>query len=334
MTALTELLPPSLGGRYRLQRLLATGGMSAVWLARDERLDRPVAVKVISDVLALDEEYVRRFHREARVAAGLWHPNLVSVYDSGDDPRAYLVMEYVDGPSLERILRGSRGLSGDPTRLARELLSALRCVHQHGIVHRDVKPGNVLIGADGRARLTDFGIAQPSNAPRLTNVGETIGTLAYMAPEVGRGEPATVRSDLYAAGAVIGECCAGQDDGSLTALSRSLMNPDPERRPASAADALALLELDVPARPRAGAGSAVTTGRIRSPRGGVRAARWIAVTLGVLALACSAFLAAPEGTGKTDEAHYRLPPRSASLVHQLDALDRAVEQNRGTPGQR
>lgn len=192
------------GGRYCLQRVLGTGGMASVWLARDVELDREVAVKVLADVLALDPDYVSRFEREARVAAKLSHPHLVRVFDFADRGlRPYLVMEYVAGGSLADRLRDPQKANWDAEVLARELLDALGYVHRAGVIHRDIKPGNVLIGSDGRARLTDFGIAQPSDASRLTSTGMVIGSERYIAPEVMRGQPASPRSDLFSLGVLI-----------------------------------------------------------------------------------------------------------------------------------
>jgi serine/threonine-protein kinase len=133
-----------LGGRYRLERVLGTGGMATVWLARDERLGRPVAAKILSDTLAADPTYLRRFRREVRLAAGLSHPNLVTVYDfGGEGERPYLAMEYVEGGSLADRISAGTARALDPSRLARELLGALDHIHGAGIVHRDIKPGNV-----------------------------------------------------------------------------------------------------------------------------------------------------------------------------------------------
>ncbi len=212
------------GGRYTLGRRLGTGGMAAVWLARDERLGRPVAIKALSDTLAGDEGYVRRFSREARVVAGLSHPNLVRVFDFGEDPRPYLVMEYVAGGTLAEHLRDGRRLDCDG--LVRRLLEALQHVHEARIVHRDVKPANVLMGTDGRARLTDFGIAQPEDATQLTQAGGVMGTMRYLAPEVLGGSPATPASDLYALGMLVRDCL-GEGGDSL----------DGPRRPADGARA-------------------------------------------------------------------------------------------------
>jgi len=179
-TAVAEpaLIAPGrrLGNRYLLERRLGHGGMSVVWLATDERLGRPVAVKVLSDTMAADREYLDRFRREAKVAAGLQHPNLVSVYDFNADERPYLVMEYVEGGDLAS--RVARGETPTAERLARELLGALAHIHGAGVLHRDIKPQNVLIDAQGHARLTDFGIAQPRDAASLTRTGQVIGTEA------------------------------------------------------------------------------------------------------------------------------------------------------------
>jgi eukaryotic-like serine/threonine-protein kinase len=229
-------------GRYRLERILGTGGMASVWLARDERLGRAVAVKLLSDSLAQDESYLSRFRREARLAAGLSHPNLVTVYDFGDeDERPYLVSEYVEGGTLaDRITRGTAH-ELDPGRLARELLEALDHIHSAGIVHRDIKPGNVLIAPDGSARVTDFGIAEPEDATRLTSTGQVIGTRNYIAPEVLRGESATVRSDLYSCAMVLQEAFGNRLPPDLAPLVGRLGEEDPLRRPESASAALELL---------------------------------------------------------------------------------------------
>ncbi len=232
-----------LGGRYRLERRIASGGMATVWLAHDEELDRDVAVKLLSDVLAEKPDYVARFRREARVAAGLSNPNLVGMLDySGGTERPYIVMQYVAGGTLaDRIAAGEAG-EVDAERLARQLLSALAAIHTAGVVHRDVKPSNILLDPDGHARLTDFGIAQPEDATQLTATGEVIGTLKYMAPEVLAGQAATQRSDLYALGVVLGEALAGAEMPQLEALIDRLTATDPHERPVSAPQATTLLD--------------------------------------------------------------------------------------------
>jgi eukaryotic-like serine/threonine-protein kinase len=244
-----------LGGRYRLERVLGTGGMATVWLARDERLGRPVAAKILSDTLAADPTYLRRFRREARLAAGLSHPNLVKVYDfGGDGDRPYLAMEYVKGGSLADRISAGTAPELDASRLARELLEALDHIHDAGIVHRDVKPGNVLIAPDGTAKLTDFGIAQPEDATRLTSTGLVVGTRSYIAPEVLRGERATVRSDLYSCAIILHEAVGDPPPPELAELVTRLCDEDPGRRPESASRALGLL-----AQPSASAGPGATT---------------------------------------------------------------------------
>lgn len=242
------LLAPQtlLGGRYRLERRIATGGMASVWLARDEQLERPVAVKVLSDVLAEDPAYLARFRREARLAAGLSNPSLVRIFDySGTAERPYLVMEYIEGGTLADRLAAGTVAELDAGRLAEQLLGALSHIHAAGVVHRDVKPSNVLIDVEGRARLTDFGIAQPEDATRITSTGEVIGTLKYMAPEVLEGQQAAERSDLYACGVLLGECLGTNPPPQLASLVEHLTAPDPAGRPASAEHALALLETGV-----------------------------------------------------------------------------------------
>ncbi|HYG96558.1 MAG TPA: serine/threonine-protein kinase [Solirubrobacterales bacterium] len=226
--------------RYRLERTLGRGGMAAVWLGHDEVLDRPVAVKVLSDTIASDPGFVARFRREARTAAGLSHPNLVGVYDfSEEGERPYLVMQFVPGENLaERLERGG-GVDCD--KLARELLEALDHIHSVGILHRDIKPANIIIEPDGTTKLIDFGIALPADATALTSTGLILGTERYAAPEVMEGEPATERSDLYSCGVVL-RSCEGQCSRALGSLIGWLTGADPRSRPVSAKQALARLE--------------------------------------------------------------------------------------------
>ena len=229
-------------GRYRLERIIGTGGMAIVWRASDLRLGRRVAIKVIADTLAADPGYVARFAREARTAAGLSHRSLVSVYDyAASASRPFLVMELVEGGTLaDRIKQGP--VDAEAARaLAADLLSALECVHAAGILHRDIKPANVLVGSDGRARLSDFGIAHPEDATRLTQTGQLIGTLRYLAPEVIAGAAPSRQSDLYALGVLIRELVGENADGPLSALVKRLTAADPEDRPADAGEALAIL---------------------------------------------------------------------------------------------
>jgi eukaryotic-like serine/threonine-protein kinase len=226
--------------RYRLDRLLGRGGMASVWRGHDRVLDRPVAVKVLSDAIASDPEFLARFRREATVAAGLSHPNLVRVFDYAETgERPYLVMELVPGEDLGALI--SREEAVDRGRLARQLLAALAHIHRAGIVHRDVKPQNLLIEAGGNAKLIDFGIALPPDATALTSTGLILATRSYAAPEVMRGEAASERSDLYSCGLVL-ESCPGVRAAGLEAVVADLTAEDPAARPPSAAAALRELE--------------------------------------------------------------------------------------------
>jgi tetratricopeptide (TPR) repeat protein len=221
-------------GRYQLVRVLGTGGMATVWEAEDTRLGRSVAVKVLSDVFAHDDEYLARFRREARLAAGLSHPGLVNVFDfEATADRPYLVMELIDGGTLAERLREEEPLDTDD--LAGDLLDALAFIHRAGIIHRDVKPANVLLRSDGQACLTDFGVADPQDATSITQTGQIPGTKDYMAPELLEGEPASELTDLYSCGVVLREAI-GQAGGSarLIALADEMAAADPGERPRSA----------------------------------------------------------------------------------------------------
>jgi len=232
--------------RYRLERLLGRGGMASVWLASDQVLERPVAVKVLSDTIASDPEFLARFRREARLAASLSHPNLIGVYDYAEGAeRPYLVMEYVPGDNLAE--RMSRNAGVECENLARELLGALAHIHAAGVVHRDVKPQNVLIAPDGSAKLIDFGIALPKDATSLTRTGHLLGTARYIAPEAMEGKAATERSDLYSCGVLLRDCAGDNPRGELNALVERLTAADPRGRPASAREALAQIERKTPA---------------------------------------------------------------------------------------
>lgn len=225
-------------GRYRLDEIVGRGGMAIVWRATDLQLERNVAIKVIADVLASDPTFVARFEREARIAASLNHPNLVKVFDfSAEGERPFLVMEFVAGGTLAEA-RGSL----DPEALARGLLEAVAHIHAAGILHRDIKPANVLLGADGSPRLTDFGIARGDDTSALTQTGQVLGTVRYMAPEVAEGRPATPQSDLYSLGVLLRDLAGESASAPLRQLLTRMTATDPAARPASAADALAELD--------------------------------------------------------------------------------------------
>jgi eukaryotic-like serine/threonine-protein kinase len=197
-------------GRYRIMRKLGTGGMANVYLAEDQELGRRVAIKILDDRHAGDEQFIERFRREAKNAAGLSHPNIVSIYDRGEaEGTYYIAMEYLDGRSLKELI-----LSRGPAPLnvaidyARQILAALRFAHRHGIVHRDIKPHNVLVDAEGRLKVTDFGIAR-AGASQMTEAGSIIGTAQYLSPEQAKGAPVDQTSDLYSVGVLLYELLTG-----------------------------------------------------------------------------------------------------------------------------
>ena len=230
------------GGRYTLVEHLGSGGMASVWLAEDERLGRQVAIKVMADLLADDERWLARFRREAKAAASLSHPDIVKVFDFGvEDARPYLIMAHIPGGTLKARLDDEHAPPLDAETLARELLGALAHVHAAEILHRDVKPANILLDLEGRTHLTDFGIARPQDATAMTQTGMVLGTIRYLAPEVAAGEPATEASDLYAAGRVLREV-AGERPVRLAELIEALTQDEAERRPASAVAALRALD--------------------------------------------------------------------------------------------
>jgi eukaryotic-like serine/threonine-protein kinase len=222
--------------RYRLDRRLGVGGMATVQLAFDTRLERNVAVKLLAEHLAEDSSFVSRFRREALSAARLVHPNIVQVFDFGLDEataRNYIVMEFVDGESCAEILRDRGHLSPrDAVGILAQACRGLDYAHRNGVVHRDVKPGNLLRSRDNAVKLADFGIAKAAEQSDITKVGSVLGTAAYLSPEQARGEPAGPASDLYALGVVAYQLMAGRlpyEAASLTDLARLQDTSPPPR---------------------------------------------------------------------------------------------------------
>jgi serine/threonine-protein kinase len=198
-------------GRYRIVRKLGSGGMANVYLAEDEELGRRVAIKILNDRHANDEQFVERFRREAKHAAGLSHPNIVSIYDRGEaEGTYYIAMEYLEGRSLKELIQ-SRGPA--PVSIAieyvRQILSALRVSHRTGVIHRDIKPHNVLVDGEGRLKVTDFGIAR-AGPSQMTEAGSIVGTAQYLSPEQAQGAPVSESSDLYSVGIVLYELLTGE----------------------------------------------------------------------------------------------------------------------------
>src|ERR1051325_9532779 len=197
-------------GRYRIERKLGAGGMADVYLAEDQELGRRVAIKILNDRHAADDSFIERFRREAKNAAGLSHPNIVSIYDRGEaEGTYYIAMEYLDGRSLKELIL-SRGPAPVSVAIdyARQILSALRFAHRNGIVHRDIKPHNVLDDGEGHVKVTDFGIAR-AGASQMTEEGSIIGTAQYLSPEQARGTQVDQTSDLYSLGIVLYEMLTG-----------------------------------------------------------------------------------------------------------------------------
>jgi serine/threonine-protein kinase len=197
--------------RYRIIKKLGTGGMATVYLAEDSELDRPVAIKMLDERHAQDEQFVERFRREAKSAAVLSHPNIVAVYDRGEaDGTYYIAMEYLEGKTLKELLV-ARGPT--PIRVAvdyaRQILAALEFAHRNGTVHRDIKPHNIIVGPDGRLKVMDFGIAR-SGSSQVTEAGSIIGTAQYLSPEQARGASAGPAADLYSTGVVLYEMLTGE----------------------------------------------------------------------------------------------------------------------------
>src|SRR5215216_4674693 len=198
-------------GRYRVIRRLGSGGMANVYLAEDEELGRRVAIKMLDDKHANDEQFVERFRREAKNAASLSHPNIVSIYDRGEaEGTYYIAMEYIEGRTLKDLIVSRGPLPVErAVSYARQILGAVRFAHRKGIVHRDIKPHNVLVDTDGRLKVTDFGIAR-AGASQMTEAGSIIGTAQYLSPEQARGSPVDQRSDLYSVGIVLYELLTGK----------------------------------------------------------------------------------------------------------------------------
>ena len=211
MAVSDSLIDTLFDGRYRIQRKLGAGGMADVYLAEDQELGRRVAIKILNSRHGNDDQFIERFRREAKNAAALNHPNIVSIYDRGEaEDTYYIAMEFLDGRTLKELIIG-RGAApiNVAVEYARQILSALRFAHRHGIVHRDIKPHNVLVDGEGRVKVTDFGIARAGTS-QMTETGSIVGTAQYLSPEQARGGEVDPRSDLYSLGIVLYELLTGE----------------------------------------------------------------------------------------------------------------------------
>src|SRR5215210_2441724 len=248
---MSTLVGMQLSGRYRLDAQIGAGGMSTVYLAFDQTLERRVAIKLMHREIASDSDQLERFRREARAVAQLSHPHIVGVIDAGEDEgRPYIVFEYVEGETLkDRIRRMGRLPVDEAIAYAIEIARALGCAHQGGIVHRDIKPQNILIDEEGTAKVTDFGIARSLTEEGLTAEGRVLGTTDYVSPEQALGHAVTGQSDLYSLGVVLFEMLTGdvpfKGDNQVAVAMKHVREELPDvqvRRPEVSAALAAVLD--------------------------------------------------------------------------------------------
>jgi beta-lactam-binding protein with PASTA domain len=234
--AMDSLIGQLFDNRYRIERRIGTGGMADVFLARDETLGRRVAIKILAERYAQDDAFLERFRREATAAAGLSHPNIVSVYDRGQAAgTSYIAMEYLNGPTLKDEITSRAPLpEAEVVNWATQALDALEFAHRQGVVHRDIKPHNMILTDEGRLKVTDFGIARAANAQQMTEVGSIVGTAQYLSPEQARGLDVGPQSDLYSMGIVLYEMLTGElpfnGDSAVEIAMKQVSDPPPSIR--------------------------------------------------------------------------------------------------------
>ncbi|MEO8519370.1 MAG: serine/threonine-protein kinase, partial [Dermatophilaceae bacterium] len=236
MTAGRAIEGTVLSDRYALTERIAVGGMGEVWAATDTVLERTVAVKLLNPALSQESDFTERFRAEARHTAALQHPNIATVFDYGeDDGTAYLVMELVPGRPLSQIIAERAPLPAQETvSILIQAATALAAAHESGVVHRDVKPANIMVTPDGTAKLTDFGISRIVDSAPLTQTGQVLGTAQYLSPEQALGQSATAASDIYALGIVGHEMLTGVrpfDSGSVVSTALAHVNQPPPPLP-------------------------------------------------------------------------------------------------------
>ena len=352
--------------RYELEELVGTGGMSSVFKARDRLLERQVALKILHEHYVADPEYVERFRREARAVAQLAHPNIVTVIDRGEQGgRQFIVFEYIDGENLKQVVRREGPLPvREAVELALQVARALGYAHERGIVHRDVKPQNVILNEDGRAKVTDFGIARSLDVDGVTQTGTVLGTSDYIAPEQAQGQSVDAQTDVYSLGVVLYELLTGElpfrGEGFVAVAMQHVSEPPPsvldrrgdvpprldlairramakrpEDRYASMDDFVGDLEASL--RELDGYGdertlvvpAAVRSGRAARGRRRRSPVFLILLALGVLAAAAAVFLFV-DGTYNNDDGGTASPPPSNVRLAGLNAYD--PEGTRGEHG--
>ena len=358
-----------IAGRFELEEVVGSGGMASVYRAHDRMLERPVAVKILHEHYVSDEEAVERFQREARSAAQLAHPNIVTVIDRGeDDGRPYIVFEYVEGENLKQLVTREGALPvGTVIDLGIQIAQALEAAHERGVVHRDIKPQNVLLAEEGRVKVTDFGIARSRGTEGLTLTGTIMGTSDYIAPEQAKGEPAGEASDIYSLGVVLYELLTGrvpyeaespvavamrhvhdpipsvrsvrpEVPPRLDAAVRRALAKEPRDRFASMSDLVAELEAcrrgDVPVAHDSSATVIVPPVARQKPRRARRALRMMMITLLAVAVVVAAAVGAYVLTkGASKATGIGGGGSSAGKVVRLTGVTAYDPQGTGTPGE-
>jgi serine/threonine-protein kinase len=341
------LRTPLVAGRYEIERPLGHGAMATVDLAHDVELDRQVALKRLAENLSRDEELRARFLREGRLAARLAHPNVVRIFDVGeDDERPFIAMEYVDGETLDELVRRRGPLpASEVAELGVQICRALAAAHEAGLVHRDVKPQNLLLGSNGLLKLGDFGIAFGLGGTRLTMAGTVLGTAAYLAPEQARGEEVTAAADVYGVGAVLYELLTGRPPrtptsladltdsttiappvGAPPALTRIVMRclaAEPAARPPSAAELAHELAAALPGHPSQAA-TEITTPSVRRSKKVRPALALAALAVGAIAGGGIALVATRGGATPTPAPIPRVAPVPHGSTPQQQAQNLAA----------